>query len=131
MNEQLMLQQLISILNTSNIMIHKDLLKDIRLLIGKSGEEKAFFNRLSFHLKLLVSGDSANHGDFERLRDEDQLYSMHVNTKNINCRILYTYIHNDCFLLCAFYERAGTSAGGYPDAILMALKRKKDLEGSI
>lgn len=130
MNEQLMLRLLYETLRDADIQIHRDLMKDIRRVLGKSGEEKAFFNKLAYQLQVLSAKAAFDHPDHERLRGVDGLYSMHVNTKNINCRILYTYIQEECHLLYAFYEKKGTSAAGYPDAISAALKRKKDLEGS-
>lgn len=112
----------------NNIQWHPALLPELLDLLKRTGQEKQFLAMLSKRLKFLQSeGTSATqHEEFERL--EDNIYSMHISSKQMNIRILYSFLNDGSVLLHAFYERAGKRHTDYTDTIKLARTRLKELK---
>lgn len=65
---------------------------------------------------------------FEKLKYKgtEQLFSMHVDTNEVNYRIIYTCLDDGTILLHGFFERAGKKATDYTSAIPKAQTRLQD-----
>lgn len=61
---------------------------------------------------------------FEKLKNTNDLYSMHINTGNLNVRILFVFIFDTPVLLAAFYERQGKKRTDYSAYIPIAESRR-------
>ena len=115
---------------------HEDFVNDLIGLLYNSGQEAAFLKVFEARLKILLQhGANAiriSPQNFEHLKKTgDNLYSMHVDTKDLNIRILYTFEEDGTVLLLPFHERGGKRKTNYTNYIPSALKRKKEYkEGS-
>ena len=110
---------------------HPDVGEEILDLIAKSGHEKEFFNLFE---RRIAQTRQLKHtvtllDEFEKLSGHPNLYSMHLESKNFNIRILYSYYATDEILLHCFYERDGKSCTSYETHIPIAISRLKDMEG--
>ncbi|WP_370812706.1 hypothetical protein [Butyricicoccus pullicaecorum] len=106
-----------------NIQVDRALLSELLKLLKQSGQEKQFLTILSKRLKFLQSQgtQATQHEEFERL--EDNIYSMHIACKQLNIRILYSFLNDGTVLLHAFYERAGKRHTDYTGTIALARAR--------
>ncbi len=111
-----------------NILIHPALCPELLKLLKQSGQEKQFLSILAKRLKFLQSEgiQATQHEEFERL--EDNIYSMHIASKQLNIRILYSFLNDGSVLLHAFYERAGKRHTDYTGTIALARARLNELE---
>lgn len=62
---------------------------------------------------------------FESLKHTNGLFSMHVDTREINYRVLYTFKADGTILLHGFEEKKGKKVSGYSKAISVAKGRLK------
>lgn len=133
MNKLKLLQELSK--RFENFKIHPDLVSDIQKIISESGNEKAFLSKLSFSLNFLKTYGREAHlqstNQFEKLKKEPNLYSMHIQMNNFNIRILYSFLKDGTVLLHGFYERQGKFSTDYTPAIPVARKRYHDMEENI
>ena len=113
----------------SLIVYHAKILQDLTALIAGSGCEEKFFTTLLARLKfLLLQGTQATrHKEFEALKGEDGLFSMHISVRDLNVRILYAFSpQNTPILLLAFHERAGKRKTEYSAYTGPARERLKE-----
>ena len=113
-----------------NIKVHHDLIKDLATLLNNAGIKKSFLAKFKKGLCILSEYSTKAHilspEQFERLKDDNSLFSMHVQGKDFNIRILYSFISNDTRLLHGFYERTGKKATNYTKPIKTAGERLDD-----
>ena len=68
----------------------------------------------------------------EKLKNSSDLYSMHLESKNFNYRILFSFMENGETLLHLFYERQGKRHTDYsrhtPIAQIRLQELKEELE---
>lgn len=69
--------------------------------------------------------------DFESLVGVDNIYSMHIQGKTFNVRILYSFLDNGTILLYGFKEESGKRINDYSSAIQIAKKRYNELINSM
>lgn len=116
----------------SDFEIHPDLIIDLISIINKSGNEIDFLNKLKKRLNLLKTYSYNTHilttNQFERLTGVINMYSMHIQGKNYNVRIIYSFLKNGTVLLHGFYEQEDKNITDYSSAIPIAKKRFKDME---
>ena len=113
----------------SLIAYHDKLFQDLTALIAGSGCEEKFFITLLARLKfLMLQGTQATkHKEFEALKGEDGLFSMHICVRDLNIRILYAFSpQNTPILLLAFHERAGKRKTAYSAYTAPARERLKE-----
>ena len=127
MNKIVVLKRLSVLLSQVNY--HKDFPADLINLLSNSGQEAKFLTIFQERLKILLryGPETVNilPSKFEHLKGTgENLYSMHVNTKDLNIRILYTFESDGTLLLLPFHERQGKSKTNYTNYIPEALKRK-------
>jgi hypothetical protein len=53
---------------------------------------------------------------------------MHIESKNFNIRILYSYFDNGEILLHCFYEKEGKSVTEYSTHVPIAISRRNEME---
>ena len=106
---------------------HASLFGDIVDIIARSGYERSFFALLIVQLRILAAqGPNAiKFPGFERLRHADgELYSMHLDGRDFNLRILYSFLPDHTpVLLTTFFERAGKRTSDYTPYIPAAKER--------
>lgn len=113
---------------------HANLFDDIVDIIAKSGYERSFFALLIVQLRILAAqGQNAiQFPGFERLKHADgELYSMHLDGRDFNLRILYSFLPDHTpVLLTTFFERGGKRTSDYTPYI-PAAKERLDYERSL
>lgn len=113
---------------------HASLFGDIVDIIARSGYERSFFALLIVQLRILAAqGQNAiQFPGFERLKHaEGELYSMHLDGRDFNLRILYSFLPDHTpVLLTTFFERAGKRTSDYTPYI-PAAKERLDHERSL
>lgn len=106
---------------------HANLFGDIVDIIARSGYESSFFALLIVQLRILAAqGQNAiQFPGFERLKHaEGELYSMHLDGRDFNLRILYSFLPDHTpVLLTTFFERAGKRTSDYTPYIPAAKER--------
>lgn len=131
MNKLKLLQELSE--RFDDFKMHPDLVTDIIGILSNSGKEKSFLLKLTNALSFLQTFGKEAHlqptKQFENLKNESNMYSMHIQGSGYNVRILYSFLDNGSVLLHGFYERQGKAATDYSLAIVIAKKRYKDMEG--
>lgn len=113
-----------------NIKAHPKVVSEISELIFKSGHEREFFKLFE---KRLQQAKTLKHevtllNEFEKLSGYPNLYSMHLQSKNFNIRILYSYFEKDEILLHCFFEREGKLHTSYDVHAPIAIDRIKEME---
>lgn len=128
MNKRKVMEELEALLG--NMLIHPDVVTEINRLIVGTGNEEKFFKQLTKQLVLLreLKNDVINLPQFEKLKAYNGLYSMHLESKEYNIRVLYSY--NECneIILHCFYEKAGKRITGYEVHAQIAVRRKEEME---
>ena len=113
---------------------HPLLLDEIKGLVLGTGHEKEFLNSLQSQLTFVKTlGYSAVcMKQIEKLKNSSDLYSMHLESKNFNYRILFSFMENGETLLHLFYERQGKRHTDYsrhtPIAQIRLQELKEELE---
>lgn len=129
MNIVLMIQRLEDAF--SEYTVHSDLIGDLVEIIKNSGNEKSFVAKLTTALLFLNKYGKTAHlqatNQFERLKGEDNMYSMHICTKSFNVRILYSFLSDDKILLHGFDEKSGKKITDYSHALPVAKRRFKEI----
>ena len=117
--------------NFKNFKIHPDLLNDITSIITQSGNEMQLLKKLNTSLNFLKQYGNMAHlqptRNFEKLKEEDNMYSMHLRSNSFNIRILYSFLSDGTVLLYGFYEREGKSITDYSSAIKFARNRLNEI----
>lgn len=92
-----------------------------------SGMEAKFLLLLLTRLKQLdafgYQAITAVRNGFEKLTGAPGIYSMHIDLKNLNYRILYSIDDKDHILLLGFNEKAGKRVSDYTKPISIAKQR--------
>ena len=106
---------------------HASLFGDIMDIIARSGYERSFFTLLIVQLRILAAqGPNAiQFPGFERLKHAGgELYSMHLDGRDFNLRILYSFLPDRTpVLLTTFFERDGKRTSDYTPYIPAAKER--------
>lgn len=115
-----------------DIIIHQDLLKDLAGLLNNAGIKKEFLAKFKKNLSVLSEYSTKAHllssNQFERLKKDDNLFSMHIKGKTFNIRIIYSFLSDNTILLHGFYERSGKRSTDYFKAIDIAKQRLDEFE---
>lgn len=128
MNKQKAIQELMVLLE--GVYAHPKVPKEICDLVLGTGKEKEFLKTLSRQLEVakLLGENVVKHPQFEKLKDCKGLYSMHIEGKEFNIRILYTLNRRGEILLHCFYEKEGKTVSEYSSHVPVALTRMKEME---
>lgn len=130
MNKDDVLELLLALLG--NVIYSTRLVPEIVDIIAKNGQELNFAKTLAIRLRMLsMLGVQATQAKtFEPIRDG--IYSMHLDNKIYNIRILYAFLPSQQpALLLAFYERGGKSKTDYSPYIEPAKARLEELIGAM
>lgn len=115
----------------SEYTVHSDLIKDLISILKNSGNEKSFIAKLTTSLWFLSEYGKTAHlqptKQFEKIKDVDNMYSMHICTKNYNVRILYSFLSDDKILLHGFDEKSGKRITDYSHALPVAKNRLNEI----
>ena len=109
MNKVKLIAELQTLLNSFTV--HENLIDELKKIIGHSGSEKSFLAKLKYGLTFLKQYGTRAHlqptNQFEKLTGTIDLYSMHIQGKTFNVRILYSFLDDGTVLLHGFHEDYG------------------------
>ena len=115
--------------------IHPKCEKEIIELFKSRGNDvkllTVFTTRLGQLKELGVSAVKLGRKSFEILKQTNGIYSMHIDTAEVNYRVLYSFTRENSILLHVFFEKAGKKATDYKTAIPIAQHRRKEWEEGI
>ena len=110
--------------------IHPDCQGELIRFLRHRGNDIKFLSVLETQLELLQKYGPDAVVYFPRTKFEDLKYkkavnicSMHIDTSEVNYRVLYSCLEDRTVLLHGFFERAGKSKTDYTYAIPKAQKR--------
>lgn len=119
------------LLSSYDIKFHKDLLVDINNMLNKSGNEKIFISLLTARISMLdQAGQNVIYSadrNFESLKNETELYSMHLTIKRNAYRILFSFLDDGSVLLCGFTEKQGKRKTDYTASKQIARRRLHEI----
>ena len=104
--------------------VHERFIDELADILRSSGIERSFFSKLAFCLRFLslYGAQAVRHEEFESLGGG--LFSMHVDGKGYNVRILYGFLRDQSpALLLAFSKRSGKGKTDYQSHIGPAASR--------
>ncbi|MCD8341220.1 MAG: type II toxin-antitoxin system RelE/ParE family toxin [Clostridiales bacterium] len=124
----LLLFQIFNGLLDERFSIHELIQDELLDILKNSGAEQKVFNLLVARLNLLQFywERACELREFEPLRNG--IYSMHIDTANMNVRILYAFNGSKVYLLHAFFERGGKKHTDYTGRIELAQKRLNEMK---
>ena len=131
MNKQEVLLELIELL--SEFSVHDAFIPELSAILKNSGQEAKFLAVFRTRLKTLsqYGADAINvvPTQFELLsHNSGGIYSMHADTRDLNIRILYTFLDDGTILLLPFNERSGKRRTDYTSKIPEAISRVQDFQ---
>ena len=125
MNREELLMQLDELLN--GFIVTEQCHTEIEeFLIVHAGSRKEFLKLLSMRLRQLNGlpmSQITNLREFEKLKKEDGMFSMHLSSKGFNYRILFRYLENNQILLLGFEEKQGKKRTKYSNFLKSARDR--------
>lgn len=133
MNFEQAVLQLTALLEHNKFRFHPAFVMELQKLLktALNGHESDFFRRL---IKLLEQLDR-NGKDIIRIdghellsHSRSTLYSLHVQTKYINLRLIISFIGKTPVFLACFNEKSGKKRTGYQNYIQAAEDRLKDMK---
>ena len=130
MNKDDVLELLLALLG--NVIYSTRLVPEIVDIIAKNGQELNFAKTLAIRLRMMsmLGVQSTQAKTFEPIKDG--IYSMHLDNKIYNIRILYAFLPSQQpALLLAFYERGGKRKTDYSPYIEPAKARLEELIGAM
>ena len=111
--------------------IHESLIADLVAILARSGKEEKFLSTFLARVKYLldVRKNAVKNKEYEPLSHTNAgLYSMHVDIRDYNIRILYAFLPDDApVLLLGFYEKAGKRRTDYTPHIPKAEQRLTEI----
>ena len=94
--------------------------------VSNSGEEKIIVNQFIRRLKVIKNLDNLNcRVKWLELLKNCGLYSLHIDTKTKNFRLLFSVEKNGKIFLRMFDEKSGKKQTSYEKNIKIALDRKQ------
>lgn len=134
MNYDDAIKLLLEVLKTGDFHFHPKFIEELYDLLKTTlkGHERDFFNRLIKLLSQLgtLGREIINIDGHERLAHTGagEWYSLHIQTKYINARLLITFRGNDPVFLICFNEKAGKRVSGYDKYIPLLSSRLAETE---
>lgn len=86
----------------------------------------AFLTRLEQLKEKGVKATDFGRKAFEPLKGTGGLFSMHINTNEVNYRVIYSFVDKKSILLCGFFERERKKSTDYSGQIPKAQQRFKE-----
>lgn len=113
---------------------HPDFIKDIHDIIDHSGHNAEFMKVFRMRLKQLgeYGGKAVIYfpDNFEVLKHETGMCSMRIKTKNLNVRILYSFIDDSSIILLhGFFKRSKKKVSDYTNHTPIAKQRLAEKSG--
>lgn len=114
-----------------NFHFHKSFITELVEFVKAVSFQQTFLNQLITILNNIreYTHNIYNVDSHEHLKGKNSsLYSLHMNCKNYNIRLLISFNQKDePLFLVAFYERSGKRKTGYDSHTPIALTRRKEM----
>lgn len=105
---------------------HDFFVEEFVMSISNTGEESIILNQFIRRLKVILELDNLNcRIKWLELLKNCGLYSLHIDTKSKNFRLLFSVESNGKIFLRLFDEKAGKKRTSYDNNIKIALDRKQ------
>ncbi len=119
-----------AMLSSAHILQHPDFIDEFLGLIVGTGQEKRVVTKLITKLQMIsdLGLSLYTNQEFEHLSGHPNLYSLHIETGNLNIRILYCYVLRKQVWLHAYFERSGKKVTEYESHIPTANRRMREFK---
>ena len=106
---------------------HPEFYKEFAELVSGTGFEKQVVNQFIFKLNAIIELGNIDHGPkwLEKLKTYDNMYSLHLDSKSYNFRLLFSKNDKGKYFLRMFYERSGKKATSYAPNVKIAIERRE------
>lgn len=113
----------------NQVIVHPAFLDEFEEIIKNSGDEKNLTRQLLQRIRMIseLGTDFLRNHKLERLKACGNLYSMHLDTKNKNLRVLFSRLDDGTILLHTFEERQGKRKTGYGLHTQVAIERREEM----
>lgn len=108
--------------------VHNKMVQELAELLKSTSQRERVVNMLIRRLRFL-----RDHGNCAPSRQPDlfealngQINSLHVSVKELNLRVLYSFLDDGTILLSAFHERSGKRNTDYTHQIPVAERRLRE-----
>ena len=107
---------------------HPKFYEEFTELIKNSGQEAQIIREFINKLNAIIELGDKDYGTkwLERLKKYDNMYSLHVDTRTQNYRLLFSKQSNKKYFLHTFFERSGKGATSYDKHVQIAIQRRDD-----
>ena len=115
-----------TIFENAHFEIHPEFTEEFILLISKSSDKEIILEKFDTLLDVIDKMGCYNmckHKQIEKLHSCNNLYSLHLETKNSNYRVLFSLIKSSKVLLHIFYKKEGKKVSEYQSHIPIAQTR--------
>jgi hypothetical protein len=119
-------ESLDTIFDNAQFEVHPEFTDEFILLISKSGDKDIIIDKFETLLDVINKLGCCNmckHKQIEKLQSCRNLYSLHIETKNSNYRVLFSIIKSGKILLHTFYEKEGKKVTEYQSHVPIAKTR--------
>ena len=118
-------------LERRNVKMHDAFFDEFLALFLNSGEERIILEQLVHRIEQIaqLGVNLCASKKFEHLQAYGNLYSMHIDTKSRNLRVLFSRCSNGEILLYTFDEKDGKRRTEYCTHAPKAVERRKEMLG--
>ena len=110
----------------NTVIFHPDFWNDFFELVERSHKKQKIIDLFFKKLSMIVDLGNIDYGTdwIEHLKDCDNMYSLHIKTRGVNFRILFSRTRTGKLFLRMFDEKSGKRATSYNKNRQIALSRK-------
>ena len=105
---------------------HPKFFEEFHDLVVGSGEEAKVIQLLLARLIAIMELGNIDYGLkwLERLKEYNNMYSLHINTNTKNFRLLFSKSADKKYFLHMFYEKSGKGISSYSKHVPIAIHRR-------
>lgn len=106
---------------------HPEFYKEFVELTSASGAERQLVKQFITRLHAIIALGNIDFGTkwLEHLKEYDNMYSLHLDSKSQNFRLLFSKKSNGKYFLRMFYERSGKKVTSYAPNVKIAIERRE------
>ena len=110
-----------------NFEFHPKFFEELSSLLFASGNQKIVIRKLINLLDTILQLDDIDYGPnwIEHLKEYGNMYSLHIVTRGVNYRLLFSKTTTGKLFLHAFYERNDSRVNSYANHVRKAIERRE------